>query len=115
MNPHGCGEPGIMYLDSANFMSYNQPSPFVMYGDRVVKQSELLLDKPGTAIHFGNRAGRGIPELSEVLGRVAKGTARKPEPVNGRSHQWIFPVIGLDEPKQYVGIEKARNAQGRSS
>ena len=107
MDPHGRDEARIVHLRARHRMGDQQIPPLLMDSLAVFEKSELAFYKPCSAVHFGNRktvpiplgrTGTRIPELSQILRRIAKVVSSHPKPVNGGPYQRIVAVIRLDEP-----------------
>ena len=107
MDVHGRHQARIMYLYTGNGMADNQIPPLIMHGLAVFEKRKLIFYKSCPAVHLGNRKtkpvaiGRtraGIPELSQILRRVAQVVSSHPEPVYSGPHQRVVAVIRFDEP-----------------
>lgn len=111
--PHSGCQARIVNLSARHIVDNEQSPPFLVDGQTIRQQSQIVFKQPGTAVGFGGSqpisiavewTGASIPEFRNVLGRVAEHCAALKDSVDCGNYERIIVIIRFHPAKQNVAV-----------
>ena len=108
-----------MNLNARDIVDDKQFAPFLMDGQTIRQQAQVVLKKPGTPVSLRRGqpvsiavkwTGTGIPESRNVLRRVAEHSTALEDGIDGRYYEGIIVIIRFYPAKQDVAVNQVWRA-----
>src|SRR5664279_4764763 len=114
---HRCCQARIKHLNTQNTVLYNDPPPYPINAFTIWQETHSGLDGRYLAFRLGHRqaesivgerAGHGVPKLSDVLVSIVKDRALRGKARERRVHQRVLRIAAPRHSQQDVGINETR-------